>query len=151
MRFVKKPTPVSAATAIVTASASTVSSPDFRSRARTLNANRSAFMSRDHLPGLEMYAPPAARGDRRVVRYENERRTGCAVEFEQQVHGALAGCRVEVAGRFVGKKHGWPGNESPRNRDPLLFAARELPGIVLFAPAEADGSKRLMRRFARIL
>src|SRR5690606_27498954 len=64
-----------------------------------------------------------------------------AVEGLEQAQDFVPGLAVEVASRFVAKQEGWVGDNGAGNAHALLFAARELPGIMLRAMAETDHSE----------
>ena len=90
--------------------------------------------------------PVAARGERRVVRDEHQRRAAPRRQIEHQVDDRAAGRLVEIAGRLVGDQQRGAGRERAGQRDALLLAARELRGIVAEAVAEPDRSSSALAR-----
>ena len=50
--------------------------------------------------------------------------------------------RIQVARRLVGQQHGGLGDDGPRDGDPLLLAAGELGGRVVFPALETHGRER---------
>ena len=88
--------------------------------------------------------------DRLVVGHDHQRRLRRAIQLEQQLDDALAGHRVEIAGRLVREQHGRPRHERACNGDTLLLAARQLSRIVLAARREIDLREHFGRRAARI-
>jgi hypothetical protein len=85
----------------------------------------------------------AARGQRRIVRHQDQGRAGLAVELEHQRHHRLAGREVEAAGRFVGQQQRRPNHEGARQRDALLLASRQHARIVAQPLAQADAAQHL--------
>ena len=67
------------------------------------------------------------------------------VELTHERHHFLGALRVERTGGLVGPDHAGMAGERPRDRDPLLLAARELVGPVPGAMPEADTLERLDR------
>ena len=58
-------------------------------------------------------------------------RVGVRVDdLAQEGEHATPGAGVQRTGRLVGEQHLGPGDERPRDRDPLLLAAGELGGPV---------------------
>ena len=88
---------------------------------------------------------------RAVVRHQHQRRAGLAVQREHQLDDRLAGREVEAAGRFVGEQHRRPHDEGARQRDALLFAARQHLRVVAqpFAQADAAAASRRPARARR--
>ena len=84
------------------------------------------------------------------MRHDDQCRLRRAVQLEQQLDDALAGDRIEIAGRLVREQQRRPGHEGPGNGDALLFAARELPRVVLTARRQIDLREHFRRRMARI-
>src|SRR6478736_5017956 len=107
IRFTRKPTPVSAATATVIASTSTPSSPDFHSRSSVRSARTTAFMARRSFQqtGVHMQDPATSPCDGEVVSDQYQRGVRVSVEFKQQRNDAFAGVRIEIAGGLIGKQH----------------------------------------------
>ena len=66
------------------------------------------------------------------------------VEAFEDVQDLHAGGRIEVAGRLVGQQQRWSIDQGAGNGDPLLLAAGQLVGMVIFATAEPDGGQRLL-------
>lgn len=80
----------------------------------------------------------AACGELVIVSDQYQRGAVLAVEIEQEINDSLAGAGIQVSSGFVGKKDVWGGDEGAGNRDPLLFAARQLVRIVIEAGTKAD-------------
>ena len=66
----------------------------------------------------------------RIMGDQDQRVTGSG-QFVQLLHHLLAACRIQRSGRLVGQDHLPAVDQCPRNRHPLLLAARELVGQVL--------------------
>jgi acyl-CoA thioesterase-1 len=54
----------------------------------------------------------------------------------------VAGGSVQVAGRLVGQQHAWLVGQRPRDRDPLLLAARQLGWDVVGPLPEAHALQK---------
>ena len=67
---------------------------------------------------------------RRIVGDQDQRVTG-SCQLVQLLHHLLAARRIQRSGRLVGQNHPPAVDQCPRNRHPLLLAARELVGQVL--------------------
>src|SRR5271165_2484713 len=151
MRLVKKPTAVSDSTAIVSASMSTESSPDFKSRHKLRKAKLKARIASAHrMAGVELENPPASARQGAVMRHEHECAAGAAVQLKQQISDAGSGSAVEVAGRLVGEQQIRMRYKGARNRDALLLSAGQLLRIVRHARSEADLFERLGGNAARV-
>jgi hypothetical protein len=77
-------------------------------------------------------------GEGRIVRDQDECAPLIAMETEEQIDHALSVGRIQIAGGFIRKKKCGAADEGPRDRDPLLFAARELDGIVVLPVRQTD-------------
>jgi hypothetical protein len=60
------------------------------------------------------------------------------VELAKKTHHLTTGFRVEVAGRLIGKNDARARGQRPRNRYPLLLAARQLQWRTGRALAQSD-------------
>src|SRR5262245_34270255 len=87
--------------------------------------------------------PIRALGERRVVSHEQQRRAGVAIELDEQVDDGTAVLGVEASGRLVGEQDLGPVGERARDRNALLFTARELRRIVVGAVAESNALEKL--------
>src|SRR6185312_6764602 len=153
MRLTRNPTPVRAATAIVSASSSTPSSPERHSRPSNLRASRSGRMEladlcqgsflREDSPGFHFDSSAAARGELPIVSHEDEGRVRVRVQLEQQLPDAPSGGRVEVSGRLVREQHRWLRDEGSCQRNALLFSAGKLARIVPRAILQTDPRERV--------
>ena len=81
--------------------------------------------------------------------HQHQRGSVLGIEFEQQVDDGATGLGVQVAGGLVGEQKRWPGDEGPRERDPLLLAAGQLARIVLKPLAKAHPLQDLSRACLR--
>ena len=79
----------------------------------------------------------AARGQRRIVGDERERRAASRRKIEHEVHDRAAGRLVEIAGRLVGDQQRRPRGKRAGQRHALLLAAGKLRRIMVEAVAEA--------------
>ena len=61
---------------------------------------------------------------------------------DQRLHDFMRGARIEIAGRLVGKQQSWVVDQGPRNRHPLLLAARELTWRIALALAQTEELER---------
>src|SRR6185312_905708 len=145
MRFTRNPTPVSAATAVVSASSKTPSSPERHSRTklRSASAIKRMASSSDHPSGVHVQHAVAALGERTLMRDEYQGRALLDVEPEEQLHHPLSGSCIEIARRLIREQHRGMHHEGARNRHTLLLASGELTGIVRSARLEPDACERL--------
>src|SRR5689334_3758943 len=104
------------------------------------------FLLSDDRPRAHLHNPPRPYGQAGIMRDEHERGAGLAGEFEEHLDDRLARFRVEVAGRFIGKKDLWTMNEGAGERDALLFAAGELEWVMI----EPFGKPDLREDFRRL-
>ncbi len=74
----------------------------------------------------------------RVVGDHDDRLLELAVEDAELAEDLVGALAVEVAGRLVGDDQVGVGHDRPGDRDALLLAAGELPGVVVLPPFEAD-------------
>src|SRR5437667_7585599 len=81
-------------------------------------------------------APGEAR-DALLVRDQHDGDGVLVVEAFEDIQDLHAGGRIEVAGRLVGQQQRWSIDQGAGNGDPLLLAAGQLVGMVIFATAEA--------------
>ena len=65
------------------------------------------------------------------------------LELVEDLVDLVAGLAVELAGRLVGEDDHRVLDQGPGDRDPLLLAARELPGAMVQAIAQADRPEQL--------
>ena len=54
-------------------------------------------------------------------------------QLQHQIEHSIAGCLVQIAGRFVGENQFRPRGQRPADGDALLLAARQLFGIAIEA------------------
>jgi hypothetical protein len=73
-----------------------------------------------------------------VMRHDHEGYTLLFVDPEEEIVDRFACMRIKIAGRFIGKYDIRFQHQCPRNRDTLLFSARELPGPVMNPRSEPD-------------
>ncbi|KAG1317721.1 hypothetical protein G6F63_015543 [Rhizopus arrhizus] len=66
-----------------------------------------------------------------------KRRHADAVEVAEHVHDALRVVVVKVGGGFVRDQDGRPVHDGPRDRQALLFAARQFDGVQIFLAGQA--------------
>src|SRR5687767_14330094 len=114
------------------------SSPARWSRHRSFNPSDSSCITftsslLHELTRGEPQHPVAARGQRLVVRHEQERRAALAVQLEHEGDHLATRRRVEIPGGFVGEQKGRSRDEGARDRHALLLA----PGKLLRVVAEA--------------
>src|SRR5919199_6622416 len=88
-------------------------------------------------PVFERYDPFAHHIHHLLVVGCHENRGTDAVDPVQELHDAHAGIRVEVSGRLVGDEYRRLGDEGAGDRNPLLFAARELIRVFFHLVAQA--------------
>ena len=91
--------------------------------------------------GAQPHHPVAAPRQRGVVGDQDQRGVAFGVSGEQEVDDFAAGGLVEIAGGLVGDEDRRIGRQCPRQRDPLLFAAGKLRGIVVAPFGKADGGE----------
>ncbi len=73
-----------------------------------------------------------------VMRDNDERRSACLIQGAHQSEQSVPAMRVQVAGRLIGQDQVRTLHQCTRHRDPLLFAARQLSGLVLKAMPQSD-------------
>jgi len=83
------------------------------------------------------------RGQRGVVRNEDQRGALDTVQVQQQVEDVLAVGGVEVAGRLVGQDDGRAQDKGARQRNALLLAAGELHRIMVESRRETHRVQQL--------
>ena len=91
---------------------------------------------------LQVQLVLAACGQALVVGDQYQGGAVLTVEGEHQLADMRAGVVVEIAGRFIGKQDVRLGGKGPGQGYTLLFAAGELPRIVMQALAQADSLKQ---------
>ena len=69
-----------------------------------------------------------------------------AVELLEHLQEFLAGARVKVAGRLIGKEHLWVVDKRPGDSHPLLLAAGKLRRVVINAVCQTDFSSNSAAR-----
>ena len=82
-----------------------------------------------------------------LVRDQDDR-VAAGVHLAKRGEDLLAGGAVEVSGRLVGEDEARPGDEGPRDRDPLALPAGELVRPVVRPVGEADPLPAPPRRAA---
>src|ERR1700731_3332596 len=65
------------------------------------------------------------------------------IQFLKEFHDLFALARVEIAGRFVGEKKVWIGDDGTRDADQLLLSARQLPRIKIFFSDDVEAIERV--------
>src|SRR5207247_9201348 len=88
------------------------------------------------------------RGERGIVRDEDDRRAGLSVQRFQQLDDAAAGFTVEVSRGLVREQDTRRVGECARDRDALLSAPRQLRRKMLEPIAEADPRQQFTRALA---
>ena len=83
------------------------------------------------------------------MRDQDQRRAALGVQCEHEIDHLGTGRRVEITGRLVRQQQRGSGDESPRNGDALLFAARKLSRVVMEPCAETHAFEHLRRGSAR--
>ena len=68
-----------------------------------------------------------------------------AIEPHQRFHDFVRGAGIEIAGRLVGEQQTGRVDQRPRDRHPLLLAARELAGRIALAVAQTEQLERRPR------
>ena len=71
-----------------------------------------------------------------VVGHQDEGRAEMATQLAHDLEDSPSRLSIEVAGRLVGKQNRRSIGERPGQRHALLFAARQLRGVVMSAVAE---------------
>jgi hypothetical protein len=89
--------------------------------------------------------PLAALRDFGIMSDQYQGRGVRGLVFEQVIDHETPGAGVQISGWLVGEQQLRPGDESPGDRDALLFASRQLPGIMAQAMAEADSGQTFGR------
>ena len=77
------------------------------------------------------------------MRDKDKRSSGVPIQVEHDFDHLLACLRIEISRRLVGKQNLRPIDEGAGERDPLLFAAGELGGIMLGPIAQADTPQKI--------
>ena len=62
--------------------------------------------------------------ERQIVGDENRGELVRLVQPCQEIENHLACPEIEISRGFIGKKNGWPADQSPGQYDPLLLPAR---------------------------
>ena len=91
-------------------------------------------------PSRMVSSPRRARGERRVVRDDDQRRA-VGVHAVEQRGDLLAGRLIQLAGRLVGQQQARPVRQGAGDRHPLHLAARQLRRPMIGAVAEARRSR----------
>ena len=73
---------------------------------------------------------------------DQDQRVAGSGQFVQLLHYLLAARRIQRSGRLVGQNHSPSVDQCPRNRHPLLLAARELVGQVLQTLRQAQSREQ---------
>src|SRR5437867_4758218 len=123
---------------------SIVSTVRRRCRNRFLRTILSSFTP---APSLQLALVEVAHGMRpldgvRIVRHHHDGLLELFVQPREQRQYFLGGLAIEVAGRLVRHEDRGVGRDGARDSDPLLLAARELPGKVAHAILQADQRER---------
>ena len=83
------------------------------------------------------------------MRHEDQGGAVIAMERLEQLHHVLARSRIQVAGRFVCQQNRWVTGKGSGHRHPLLFASRELDGIMMEPFSQAHGIQQFRRAILR--
>jgi hypothetical protein len=73
-----------------------------------------------------------------AVRHDNEDVFGRAVNLDEKICDLRGGMTVEVSGWLIAEEQLWTANHRTRDRDTLLFAARQFGGPMIEPVREAD-------------
>src|SRR4029077_12776213 len=104
----------------------------------------SCILVSDNLAALDGdHASPHDVDDFAVVRRHQHGRPS-RVDLQQQLDDFPGGRRVEVPGRLIGEKDSRIVDQRPRDRDPLLLAAGQLIGELVFLSFQADDAEHLL-------
>ena len=83
------------------------------------------------------------------MRHKDQGGAVVAMERLKQLHDVLACGRIQVAGRLIGQKNRWVTGKGSGHCHPLLFASRELYGIMVKPFSKADGIQQFRRAILR--
>jgi hypothetical protein len=72
------------------------------------------------------------------VRDQNQCRPGAAVQLEHDLDDGSARFRIEITRGLIGEKNFGAIDEGAGERNPLLFAAGKLPGIMRHPFSQTD-------------
>src|SRR5713226_252032 len=81
----------------------------------------------------------------RVVGHHHERHSAFAVQLDQQALNFFPRRRVEIPGRLIREQRAWRKHYRSRDRDALLFPARQLAGLVGKALLQSDPAENRAR------
>ena len=102
------------------------------------------------MAGVQFQCAITPAGERPVVRHQNQRTAGAAIQLEQQVGDFLTGGGIQIARRFIGKQHCRMRDEGASDRHTLLLSAGELFRIVRNARGQTHLSQHLRGCRSRI-
>src|SRR5260370_1640440 len=101
----------------------------------------SRILVSDNLAGFDRHHPAAHHvHDLAVVRCHQDRGAS-RIDLQEQLNDLPRGGRVQVSGGLIGEKNSRVMDERPRDRHPLLLAARKLVrvlGLLPFQPHDAE-------------
>ena len=89
-------------------------------------------------PCFQPHHPLRPGGKLTVVGRDQERNAVPVLQFEEHFVNMFTGAGVEVPRGFVGQNHDGLVDERARHRHPLLFASRQLSGLVVQPVPEPD-------------
>ena len=84
------------------------------------------------------------------MRHQHHRAALFLLQPNNEVENEARVLAVEIAGRFVGQKHGGLVRQAPRDRDSLTFAAGEIGRKMIEPMFEADQLEQFQRPFASL-
>src|SRR5919197_2140742 len=94
---------------------------------------------------IERHGAPADAADQFTIVCRDQHRRAARVDFAEQVHDFERQIRIEVPGGLVLDADDRIIDERARDRDALLFAARELQRVSVHAVLQADPLEHLER------
>src|SRR5206468_6279826 len=99
---------------------------------------RQAVALADDAAVFELQLAVAAFGESGLVGDQEEPGAEPRLLLEQTIDDDAPGRQIEIAGRLVGQEQKRAGNKGAGDRDALLLAAGQLPGIMRDPVAEPD-------------
>ena len=81
--------------------------------------------------------------------YQSGARAG--IKLKQQIDNALAGARIEISGRLIGKQHRRLPCKGACNGDPLLLTPRQRGGVMPEPVLQSDLPKKTLSDAARLI
>src|ERR1700684_2020814 len=96
-----------------------------------------------HLPLADRNPAVHAGGEVQIVRGDEGREAARLDQRCKRAEHTIGGLRVEIAGGLVSQQHPGPVGDRPRDRDPLLFAARQFGRAMALALSETKIRQQL--------